>query len=127
MAYVRYSIEGFGPFQGGDKDGKMFVKEIFSSNIDAHNSLLNYIYVHADQIVTVEIPLRPSKQEYWHLTKRYNIAETKLLSRGIHMGRVVNVEDCITGIPARVEGKISIHVIDDFCEWNNGCYNLESN
>lgn len=126
VAYMRYRMEGYGSFTAGDRDGKMYLSEMFWSDVNARNLLLNYIYGHADQIVIVRIPIAPINQDYWFWTKRFNVGETKLEANGVHMARIVDVDRCLSDIPAPREGCITVEVKDQFCDWNNGTYELVS-
>jgi len=42
------------------------------------------------------------------------------------MGRIVDVEKGLTGRRYDHEGKLTFKIIDDFCPWNEGCWQLET-
>ncbi|MFW9919951.1 MAG: enhanced intracellular survival protein Eis [Candidatus Thorarchaeota archaeon] len=126
LAYMRYRIEGFGSFSGGDRDGRLFCSEMHWSDIEARNALLNYMYGHVDQVVTVKVPVAPINQDYWHWTKRFNIGDTKIEATGVHMARIVDVVSCLSDIPVSGTDSITVEVKDAICDWNNAIYELTS-
>ncbi|MFQ5833483.1 MAG: enhanced intracellular survival protein Eis [Candidatus Thorarchaeota archaeon] len=109
----------------GDEDmGKMEVREWYWTSQDARSALLNYVYLHTDQIRRVEIPVNPFSDDYYQWIEGRNVIELKT---GLcFMARCVNVKRSLEGLPAPQTGEVTIRVEDSLCNWNNQTYLLKA-
>jgi predicted acetyltransferase len=116
--------KGYANLYGNDDMGQMRVREWLWTNIDARSALLNYIHLHSDQILKVEIPVNPFSDDYYQWIEGRNIMEVRT---GLtFMARCVSVPEALEGLPASREGSATIHVEDSLCEWNNQTFQVEA-
>ncbi|MHA2434176.1 MAG: sterol carrier protein domain-containing protein, partial [Candidatus Thorarchaeota archaeon] len=94
------------------------------TNADARSALLNYVYLHSDQILKVEIPVNPFSDDYYQWIEGRNVIEIKT---GLtFMARCLNVQKALEGLPASQEGRAVFRIEDSLCEWNNQTLQLEA-
>lgn len=112
-----YQNKGYSQFGDSKTVGTMTVKEWYCLSCRARTALLNYIYLHADQIVNVSIPINPMTDDYYHWVQDRNIPTIR--ARRSYMARVIDVQKTIEGITSSVEGEVCLQVLDKHCDWNN--------
>ncbi|MFW9799560.1 MAG: enhanced intracellular survival protein Eis [Candidatus Thorarchaeota archaeon] len=116
--------KGYGDFYGDYDIGKMTVREWYWTNQDARSALLNYVYLHADQILKVEIPVNPFSDDYYQWIEGRNVMELKT---GLcFMARCIDVQRALESLPAQESGEATFQVEDPMCDWNNQTYHLEA-
>ncbi len=116
--------KGYLDLYGDENMGKMEVREWYWTSQDARSALLNYVYLHTDQIRRVEIPVNPLTNDYYQWIEGPNIMELK--SGLCFMARCVNVERSLEGLPAPETGAVTFRVEDSLCKWNDQTYLLEA-
>ncbi len=116
--------KGYSNLYGNDDMGQMRVREWLWTNVDARSALLNYIHLHSDQILEVEIPVNPFSDDYYQWIEGRNIMEMRT---GLtFMARCVSVLEALEGLPALREGSATIRVEDSLCAWNNQTFHVEA-
>ena len=119
IGIMTYAITGFW------KDVK--VRDFYCKNSLARYLFLQWFALHSDQIKNVHIPIKPDEYPETWLNDTFWGEHGKIQSRDwvpSCMGRVIEVEkmsDLEVG-----EGKISIKISDEHCEWNNNNFTFES-
>ncbi|MHA2300468.1 MAG: GNAT family N-acetyltransferase [Candidatus Thorarchaeota archaeon] len=115
-----YQHKGYSDFMGEDSVGSMNVREWHWKNHYARSALMNFIYLHTDQIVKASFPANPSIDDYYQWIEGRNILELKT---GLtYMARCIDVQIALEGLPARSDGQLTFRVTDPDCEWNNQTY-----
>jgi len=121
---IIHQHKGYANLYGNDDMGQMRVREWLWTNVDARSALLNYLHLHSDQILEVEIPVNPSSDEYYQWIEGRNIMEMRT---GLtFMARCVSVPKALEGLPASREGNATIRVEDSLCEWNDQTFQVEA-
>ncbi|MFW9911869.1 MAG: enhanced intracellular survival protein Eis [Candidatus Thorarchaeota archaeon] len=112
-----YHHKGYSDFLGEANVGSMNVREWYWSNNSARSALLNFVYLHADQIVQATLPANPLKDDYYQWIEGRNILELKT---GLtYMARCIDVQVALEGLPATNDGQLTFRVTDPLCEWNS--------
>ena len=117
-----YQNKGYSQFGDSKNIGTMTVKEWYCLSCKARTAMLNYIYLHADQIVNVSIPINPMTDDYYHWVQDRNIPTIR--ARRSYMARVIDVERAIEGIPSHTEGEVYLQVQDKQLDWNNQTFRI---
>jgi len=116
--------KGYADLYGNDDMGQMRVREWLWTNADARSALLNYIHLHSDQILKVEIPVNPTSDDYFQWIEGRNTIE---MNTGLpFMARCVSVQKALEGLPASGAEKVVFRVEDRLCEWNSQTFQLEA-
>jgi predicted acetyltransferase len=119
---MMYQNKGYSQFGDSKNVGKMTVREWYCLSCKARTAMLNYIYLHADQIVNVSIPINPVSDDYYHWVQDRNIPTIR--ARRSYMARVIDVERAIEGITSSIEGEVCLQVRDKNCSWNHQTYRI---
>ena len=119
---MMYQNRGYNQFGDSKTVGTMIVREWYCLSCKARTAMLNYIYLHADQIINVSIPINPMSDDYYHWVQDRNIPTIR--ARRSYMARVIDVESAIEGLPSRIEGEVCFRVQDKQCEWNNHVFKV---
>jgi predicted acetyltransferase len=119
---MMYQKTGYSQFGDTKTVGKMTVREWYCLSCRARTAMLNYIYLHADQIVNVSIPINPMSDDYYHWVQDRNIPTIR--ARRSYMARVIDVEKAIEEISSSIEGEVCIQVQDKHCDWNNQAFRI---
>jgi predicted acetyltransferase len=117
-----YQNKGYSQFGDSKNVGTMTVKEWYWLSCRARTAMLNYIYLHADQIVSVSIPINPMTDDYYHWVQDRNIPTIR--ARRSYMARIIDVERAIESIPSPVEGEVRVQVQDKNFDWNNQTFRI---
>ncbi|MFX0046460.1 MAG: enhanced intracellular survival protein Eis [Candidatus Hermodarchaeota archaeon] len=116
--------KGYANLYGNDDMGQMRVREWLWTNTDARSALLNYVHLHSDQILRVELPVNPLSDDYYQWIEGRNIME---MNTGLpFMARCVSVQKALEGLPASLEGKAIFRVEDPLCAWNNQTFQVKA-
>ncbi|MHA2071738.1 MAG: GNAT family N-acetyltransferase [Candidatus Thorarchaeota archaeon] len=119
-----YQHKGYSDFMGEANDGSMNVREWHWKNHFARTALLNFVYLHSDQIVKASLPANPSTDDYYQWIEGRNILELKT---GLtYMGRCIDVQVALEGLPAKSDGQLTFRVTDPLCKWNNQTYWIDA-
>lgn len=117
-----YQNKGYSQFGDSKTVGTMIVREWYCLSCKARTAMLNYIYLHADQIINVSIPINPMTDDYYHWVQDRNIPTIR--ARRSYMARVIDVEKAIEGLPSSIEGEVCLRVQDKHCDWNNQAFKI---
>ena len=117
-----YQNKGYNQFGDSKTVGTMIVKEWYPLSCRARTAMLNYMYLHAEQIINVSIPINPMSDDYYHWVQDRNIPTIR--ARRSYMARVIDVEKAIEGLPSSIEGEVCLSVQDKHCDWNNHVYRV---
>jgi len=102
------------------------VRDFFYSNSLGKYLLLQYLAIHADQVHEIKLMnIKPDENPETWINDAFWGEKGKVISREwvpSCMGRIIQIEK-LSGLKVG-EGNISIKVTDDYCEWNNGIFNL---
>ncbi len=119
-----YQHKGYSDFMGEANIGSMNVKEWYWENHLARSALLNFVYLHSDQIVKASLPVNPLLDDYYQWVEGRNILELKT---GLtYMARCIDVQVALEGLPASNDGQLTFRVTDPHCEWNNQTYWIDA-
>jgi predicted acetyltransferase len=106
----------------------MKIRDFYYSNSLGKYLLLQFIAVHGDQVKEIHmINIHPDDHPETWINDTFWGANGKIINREwvpTCMGRIIQVES-MTGIDVG-EGNISIKVTDQYCDWNNKIFKLES-
>ena len=119
IGIMTYAITGFW------KDIK--VRDFYCKNSLARYLFLHWFALHADQIKSIHIPIKPDEYPETWINDTFWGESGKIQSRDwvpSCMGRVVIVEN-LSNLNVG-EGKISIKITDEHCKWNNKNYTFGS-
>jgi predicted acetyltransferase len=114
--------KGYSQFGDSKTVGTMIVREWYCLSCRARTAMLNYIYLHADQIMNVSIPINPMTDDYYHWVQDRNIPTIR--ARRSYMARVIDVEKAIEGTVSPIEGEVCLQVLDKHCDWNSGGFRI---
>jgi predicted acetyltransferase len=119
-----YQHRGYSDFMGEANVGSMNVREWHWKNHFARSALLNFVYLHSDQIVKASLPANPSIDDYYQWIEGRNILELKT---GLtYMARCIDVQVALEGLPAKSDGQLTFRVTDPQCDWNNQTYWIDA-
>lgn len=101
---------------------ELHIVDFYSNSLTAQLILFNFFAKHTDQInkVWIHAPF-DTMVEHWF---KDDIIEIKRYMPW--MVRVIDVEQALTGLPAKGEDEFRIRVTDKMCEWNNQIFALRS-
>ncbi|MBD3189273.1 MAG: GNAT family N-acetyltransferase [Candidatus Heimdallarchaeota archaeon] len=120
---IQYQSKGFGSNFPWAEEGKIAIRENYTLTPEARHTIYHYLFLHADQINKVILPINPnySSPNPW-LQDFY----TSSLQTGvIVMDRIIDVQSSLQDLPIEKEGQLVINVIDNFCPWNNREFELK--
>ena len=121
LGYARYTVRQ--EWRDNFPAGKLTVEELVTLTDGAYAALWSYIFG-VDLIFTYEaVRCRVDEPLFWMLE------EPRRLATGSHDAlwlRLVDVRAALEGRRYAVEGSIVIDVIDSFCPWNTGRYELQA-
>ena len=117
-----YQNRGYSKFGDNKAVGTMTVKEWYFLSCEARTAMLNYIYLHADQIINVSIPINPMTDDYYHWVQDRNIPSIR--ARRSYMARVIDVVRAIDGIPTQIRGELCVQIEDPHFDWNNQTFRI---
>jgi predicted acetyltransferase len=119
---LEYITKGYMDFGEGAEQGTMHIRSRIWFNSKARNALFNFIYLHADQIVKVQMRVYPGTDSYFQWLSNHNVISLK--GNLPVMVRCVNVKDALQGLPISGEGELKLQVVDSHCPWNSIGYLL---
>lgn len=111
--------------QGYLETGEIVIREMYWQNLDARDKLFGFFALHQDDCpyILMQVPFGTNFRTW--LRDAMTPFETKVYYRPM-MVRVMDVEKVIESLPAPVEGEIGFTLQDNYCNWNNGDYQLIS-
>ncbi len=121
---LRYSTKGFMEGFSWSESGKMQVNDIKFLTPQARHALYHYMYLYADQVVEVTMPIFPNESEIYPWLQGYYMTELK--TENIWMARIINVKLTLDDLPVETDGKITVKISDDHCPQNNQTYIITS-
>ncbi|MFV8827007.1 GNAT family N-acetyltransferase [Alkalihalobacterium sp. APHAB7] len=105
------------------KDRKMTIKEFVSLNEESRRGIWNFIANHdsmADEYIIQQLPVN-EPYPYW-------LPDPKVQKEIVpyFMARIVDVEKFLQQYPFKkvTNGNVFLHVLDEFCPWNNATYQI---
>ena len=121
-AVMVYSIKGYGEGHPWAATGEMNIGEMHWRNIEGRDTLLHYIYGHADQIKNVKLEISINSQDYYQWLSNYHTP--KISSRIISMARIIDVKSSLQGLRVYEPGSLTLRIVDPIIESNNGVFNI---
>ena len=119
-----YKHEGYSDFLGEDNIGSISVREWYWKNHFARSALMNFIYLHSDQIVKASLPANPIVDDYYQWIEGRNVLE---LQTGLtYMARCIDVQIALEGLPAKSDGQLTFRVTDPNCDWNTQTFWIDA-
>jgi len=122
--YMVYKTQGYGQFGSDPNVGTMVVREMLWTNPQARSTLLNFIYLHTDQMVKVSLIVSPMSNDFYHWIEDVNIPTMR--AGFSHMARIVDVEQALSGIKVSDSREIQLRVEDPQFAWNNQIFQLST-
>ncbi|MHA1124124.1 MAG: GNAT family N-acetyltransferase [Candidatus Heimdallarchaeota archaeon] len=119
---VRFTLRGFSSGFDWAQDGEINVHEFLYLTNKARIALLNHLYLYADQVVKILLPIYPETSEIYTWLENFFITEIK--SQNIWMARVVDVKKTLQDMPTEAEVEISFKVTDPIINENNAVYQI---
>lgn len=119
---VRYSLRGFSSGFDWAQDGEINVHEFLYLTNKARIAILNHLYLYADQVVKLLLPIYPETSELYTWLDDFFIATIK--SQNVWMARVVDVKNTLKDLPTSAEEEISFKVNDPLIKENNAVYQI---
>jgi predicted acetyltransferase len=120
-----YTTSGYGEGHEWAPTGTMSISEIHWTTLEARDALLNFIYLHADQIVNVKMVISNRMDDYYHWTSELHTLKIK--ANIVNMARIVDIENCFNDLQAPGKGEIVFEVVDSNLAWNNAAFQLTNN
>ena len=121
---MRYTTKGFMEGFSWSESGKMNIDDIKFLTPQARQSLYHYLYLYADQIVEVTMPVVPYESELYPWLRGYYMTEIK--AKNIWMTRIINTKLTLDDLQVAVDGKITVKITDEHCPQNNQTYLITS-
>jgi predicted acetyltransferase len=123
VAAAHYEINS--DFRATNAQRSIYIPDMYWSNLAARDMLFSFIARHRDQnsFVKLNLPLNTNFQPWFGDVPSVLQVE---ISRNPHMVRVLDLAGAIANLPAPVSGCLTLAVSDQFCEWNNGCYEIRA-
>jgi predicted acetyltransferase len=115
-----YAMKGYGEGHSWAETGQINVIEFTWTSLEARDTLLNFIYKHADQIVKVLMVISPKHEDYYHWIS--NVYAPNLKSNGVTMARIVDVEKSCSGFNAGHLDPFLLEVRDSQIKTNSGVF-----
>ncbi|MHA1758998.1 MAG: GNAT family N-acetyltransferase [Candidatus Heimdallarchaeota archaeon] len=119
---VRYSLKGFSSGFDWAQDGEINVSEFLYLTNKARIALFNHLYLFADQIVKLLLPIYPETSEIYTWLDDFFIAEIK--SQNVWMARVIDVKKTLKDMPTDAEEEISFKITDPLIKENNAVFQI---
>jgi len=88
----------------------------------ARIALFNHLYLFADQIVKLLLPIYPETSEIYTWLDDFFIAEIK--SQNVWMARVIDVKKTLKDMPTDAEEEISFKITDPLIKENNAVFQI---
>ena len=121
---MRYSTKGFMEGFSWSESGKIRINDIKFLTPQARQSLYHYLFLYADQVVEVTMPVVPYESELYPWLYGHYMTEIK--AENIWMTRIVNVKLTLDDMPVASDGKITVKISDNHCLKNNQTYTITS-
>jgi predicted acetyltransferase len=112
-----YSIKGYGEGHPWTETGQVHIPEFTWTTLEARDTLLNYLYKHADQIIKVTMVISTRAEDFYHWLS--NIHTPTIRSNIVSMARIIDVERSFSGQPVGTSGRVLIEVVDSRIAGNN--------
>ncbi|AFY69202.1 GCN5-related N-acetyltransferase [Thalassoporum mexicanum PCC 7367] len=121
VAAAHYEINS--DFRATNEQRLINIPDLYWSDLAARDMLFSFIARHREQVFSVKLnlPLGTNFQPW------FGDVPTPLqveISRNPYMVRVIDVVGAIANLPASMAGKLTIEVSDQFCDWNQGIYQI---
>lgn len=120
--FMQYRSKGFSTGFDWAEEGTITISEMFTLSPYARHALFNYLFLHADQIVEVAIPMNPNESD--HYTWLQNYYTTKLDPYNVFMARIVDVKETLQGMKVPFEGQIKLMITDSHISKNTQTFEL---
>ncbi len=121
---MMYSLKGYGEGHEWADEGTMTIHEMHWSTLEGRDALLNYIYLHADQIVNVKMAISSRIDDYYHWTS--DLHTLKVKANIVTMARIIDIEKSMRGFQVKGAGEVIVEVRDPDLDWNNGSFQLRN-
>lgn len=117
-----YSIKGYGEGHPWAETGQVQILEFAWTTLEARDTLLEYLYKHADQIVKVTMVISTRARDFYHWLSNIHTPTTK--SNIVSMARIIDVERSLRDIPVTRSSSSSFEVVDPQIPENNGVFEI---
>ncbi|MEA2070180.1 MAG: sterol carrier protein domain-containing protein, partial [Asgard group archaeon] len=102
--------------------GELSIFEFHATTANARRTLFYYLYLHADQIETVHLPINCATSEIFPWLQGY--ANPNFSTKTLVMARIIDVESVLKSLPLQSDSKIILKVSNEQCSWNNKCFRI---
>lgn len=110
---------------GSGEGGRIFVAEMYWKNIESRVMLFRYFAKHKDQFSHIELRISYGVNFFGWLCDPTRPLEVKI-NNNPWMVRIIDAVDAMSDISVNLEGEIILELQDEYCNWNNGVYKLET-
>ncbi|MHA1907795.1 MAG: GNAT family N-acetyltransferase [Candidatus Thorarchaeota archaeon] len=117
-----YSIKGYGEGHAWTDPGEMNIGEMHWLSLEGRDTLLHYIYGHADQIKKVKYQISSVSEDYYQWLCNYHTPT--ISSRIISMARIIDVKSSLQGLRVYTPGSLTLRITDSHFEWNNNVFRI---
>ncbi len=121
VAGAKYTKKGY---MDMSTPGELDVSNMFWIDLDSRNMLFKFFSKHIDQVEKIKIFTPYGVNFYSWLKDNKNIDADFMPFPW--MVRIIEVKNALNDIKVTQEGSVTIKVKDEYCDWNNGNYLLES-
>jgi predicted acetyltransferase len=104
---------------------KIHLDHFLWSGIASRNRLFSFFGSHRDQInyLYLDLPYGINFHQWFgDVMGSYDVN----IHTPPYMGRVIDIEETVNGLPSQKDGVINIQIYDPNCNWNSGIFTLES-
>ncbi|MHA2424658.1 MAG: GNAT family N-acetyltransferase [Candidatus Thorarchaeota archaeon] len=121
-AVMIYSIKGYGEGHAWTEPGEMTISEMHWHTLEGRDTLLHFIYGHADQIKKVKFGISPVSEDYYQWLCNYHTPT--ISSKILSMARIIDVKESLQGLRVYSPGSLTVRITDPHFEWNNGVFRV---
>ncbi|WP_291561463.1 MULTISPECIES: GNAT family N-acetyltransferase [unclassified Clostridium] len=110
---------------GSGENGIIFVPEMYWKSIEGRVMLFRYFAKHKDQFSHIELRIPYGVNFFGWLCDTMRPFEVNI-NRNPWMVRIIDAVEAISGINVNLEEEIILELHDEYCQWNNGVYDLKA-
>jgi predicted acetyltransferase len=117
-----YSIKGYGEGHPWAETGQVHIPEFTWTTLEARDTLLNYLYKHADQIIKATMVISTRADDFYHWIT--DIHTPVIRSNIVSMARIIDVYRSFSTQHVSTGGSVLIEVKDSRIAGNNKTFEL---
>ncbi len=114
---IVYSIKGYGEGHNWVETGEMNIGEFHWTSLEGRDTLLNFIYGHADQIKNVRTVISSVSEDYYQWLS--DMHTPNISSNIVSMARIIDVKLALENIKVPCSGEAIIRIDDPHFAWND--------